>query len=244
MSPDAPPARSTAWLIGGALALLSVALFIGLLVVAARGRPEATAVPNAMLYVDVRGRIAVDGKTVADGPAPIPVVAGTRRLTFLDQPPERGSVTVTVAPGAFSFVPRPEGGYGSLPGQGSIVVAAFPPDSTIEIPDCTPKDAPRPVICRGTREETAQVSPGTYTLRYSHPQFGTREERVEVAAGQRVHRAHSFIATVAAFEAWWKTSGAVLERYGGRGYRRGGADLFALPFHALGEVTDELFGVD
>lgn len=244
---DAGGSRSTSLLIGGAVLVLSVGLFIGLLVVVGRGRPEARAVPNALLYVDVPGRITVNGKTVALGPAPIPVTAGSHRLVFLDR--RAGSaneVSVSVAAGEFRFVPDPAAGAllgPYLASGGQVTASVFPPDGTIEIPNCTPREARSPRVCRQEHAVSAELNPGTYTIRYQHPRYPAHEEQVTVPAGVPTQRSHSFLRTVAEWEEWKNVSGRVLERYGARAGYRGGESFFAAPFEALGEVTQELFGL-
>ncbi len=245
---DGTPWRGPMPLVGGALLLLSVGLVVGLVVAVGAAHRAPRGVSNALLYVDVPGRIAVDGALQVEGPAPIPVSAGTHRLTFLDTgPADGGPAVVSARADAFHYVspdvaPGRETVFPSRRERGLIRVSVFPPDSLIEIPDCTPKDAPRPTRCRAQHTLAAEVSPGTYVVRYTHPDYPTREESVTASAGEILAADHSFLSTVAEWDAWRRKYPNVLRPRGGRSYWRRGNDLFEVPFEAVGDVVNDLFG--
>jgi len=199
---------------------------------------------ESILFIDVRGRIALDQTLQVDGPAPVPVAAGAHTLTFFDAPAIQSPLEVSVEPYEFLYVPSPSISrtYRSDTTRGVVNVAAFPPDTTIEIPDCTPLDAKRPVVCKGSHSISAELSPGTYTVRYSNPNLGKYEETISVVADSIIEREYSYISTVSEWDEWRQSHGDVIERNYPRYYRRYGAgNAILLPLEVTGELFGELF---
>jgi hypothetical protein len=256
MASDRPQARaerfSTQTLMGVGLLAVSVGIFIGLLfVIGLRSSRLPRVTPNAVIFVDARGRIAVDGTLQVDGPAPIPVSAGTRTLTFLDAPTAVPPLTAAVAAGQFLYVvPDLQEARAYAPRRlnpktgvtlGVVSASVFPPDGLIEIPDCTPVDAKRPVRCQSGRALIADLSSGTYTVRFTHPLFPAHEENVTVGLQSIVRVQHSFITTTDEWEQWRKDHGDVLQQLGRYRHRSGAEDSVLLPLEAVGAVFRELF---
>lgn len=224
---------------------MSVLLFGVLLIFILRGQQlGAGVIADAILYIDIPGRIVVDTTLQANGPAAIPVAAGTHTVTFLDASPSVPPLTKKVAAGEFSYVHDPAPAWRAYvqPGQGTISASVFPPDAEVNILRCDPVSLYTLRDCSAQHLLTTAVFPGTYVVRFTHPLFEKHEERVTVNAGGTIYATHSFIRTVSTWEQWRKDYGHLLERDGYQGSRRYGAeDAFLLPFEAVGTVFGELF---
>lgn len=198
---------------------------------------------DAILFIDVPGRIAIDSTLQVDGPAPVPVSVGTHVLSFFDIS-SKTPLETSVKQDEFRYISHPlQSRYSyANTSHGTLSVSAFPPDTMIEISDCTPTDSKYPVKCKSTHTLSAELSPGTYMIRYTNPFLGEATEQFTIAANSTLHREHNYITTIDQWNTWRQEHGTVIEqnypRYY-RGYGLGGA--FSLPFRATGEVVDELF---
>lgn len=201
------------------------------------------AAADAILFIDVPGRIAIDGILQIDGPAPVPVSVGKHALTFFDIA-SQSPLEVSVARNEFRYVPNPVASrsYYANKSRGVAYVSVFPPNTTIEIPDCTPLDTKYPMTCKSSHTLSAELSPGTYTIKYSNPHLGDHQEKFTSGADSVVRREYSFITTVEAWEEWRQRYGDIIERSYSRRYRRyGGGGAFLLLFRAAGELLGGLF---
>lgn len=135
------------------------------------GLPAST---NAIIYVDVSGRTVLDQTLQIDGPAAVPVSEGVHKLIFFNASRAQSPLEASVKKGEFLYVSN----YSASPSfnqngsSGAIYLTAFPPDTTIEIPDCTPPGSKRPVVCQGKHILGAMLYPGTYIIKYSNPYLG------------------------------------------------------------------------
>lgn len=224
-----------------------VVLVVILITVGMKSDLGKKVVTDATIYVDLSGRISVDKVLQIYGPNAIPVTAGTHELVFLDRT-DLKPVTLTVKSGAFVYVPDNQGrtynySYNYNPGATGLVQAAvFPPDAKISIPDCTPTDAKYRLVCDSQHTESVQLSPGNYTVRFTHPLFEAVEKSITVTDDGIVRVSHSFINTNQEWENWRNNNADVLTRYGyGRSNYSHAEDVFLLPFEAAGAVLHELF---
>lgn len=218
------------------LALVTLGLYL-------RNRPEFKGShfsTDAVIYIDVPGRIAVDSVLQADGPVPVLVSAGSHTLTFFDI--AASPIEVSIAPDEFVYIPNPRTAqaFSADVFHGSASVSAFPPNTTIEIPDCTPLTAKQPVVCKSTHTLTAKLSPGAYTIQYSNPHLGNYREELIVGAHSHVARSHSFISTVPEWDSWRRQHGQIIERRP-REYSDGDSDALLVPFEATAGILEELF---
>lgn len=197
---------------------------------------------EAVIFIDVPGRIAIDGNLQIEGPAPVPVSAGDHTLILHDNV-RLEPLDVSLKKGEFLYVPNPSftRKYSTRGSRGVAHVAAFPPNTMIEIPDCTPLDTKYPSVCKGGHVLSAELSPGSYTIKYSNPQFGEYEERITVAADSVVRREHSYISTVQQWNEWKIQHGDIIEQQYPRYYRHSRGSGLLLPFEATAELVDELF---
>lgn len=224
------------------LALLTFIVF-GVWLAARNNVWESGSAADAIIFIDVPGRIAIDGNLQVTGPAPVPVSSGTHSLTFFDAGTQE-PVEVTLEQGQFAYISNPAATRSYLVNQtrGAVYASAFPPDTTIEISDCTPTDATRPITCKSTHTLSASLSPGTYTIRYSNPHLGSYEEIVSVTANAVTRQQHTFITTVAEWDQWRREHGDIIERNYPRYYRRHGVGrAILLPFEATGSLLGDLF---
>ncbi len=231
--------------VGIVLMLASLFVLIGFgtwLVYRSNISGQSGAGSSAIIFIDVSGRIIFDGSLQVDGPAPVPVTVGEHTIAYASTIQEPQNVSVEA--GQFLFVPSlPQPfPYDTKNNRGRVNVAAFPPDTTIEIPDCTPVDVSRTQTCKSKHTLGASLSPGAYTILYTNPNLGTYEETFTVTAGAVIERQYSYIETIAQWNAWRQQYGNVIEQHYPRYYRRSGVGgLFLLPFEATGEVFDAIF---
>ena len=237
--------NKTVLALGAGVILITLIILIGIgFWLANRGqllgsKPSA----DAILFIDAPGRTAIDGTLQIDGPAPVPVSIGSHTLTFFDIAAQ-SPVEVLVDNGEFEYVPNPAAlrSYYANASRGVIHVAAFPPNTTIEIPDCIPLDAERPVICRSSHTLSAELSPGTYTLKYSNVHLGEYQENFTISADAVVRRSHSYVTTVAEWDKWRQQYGYIIEKnYPRHGRWYGAGSALLLPFEATGELLEDLF---
>lgn len=243
--PTAPTRNPTLLALGAGIIVVTLIILLGLgFWLANRGQLLGSrASADAILFIDIPGRTAIDGVLQIDGPAPVPVATGKHTLTFFDIA-SASPVEVSVAAGEFAYIPNPAASraYYATDSRGVVHAAAFPPNTTIEIPDCTPIYASRPVTCRSLHTLSAELSPGTYTLKYSNPQMGNHQESFTIGTDAAVRRTHSFITTVAQWDQWRQQHGDIIERNYPRYRRRsGGSSVLLLPFEVTGELVGELF---
>lgn len=228
--------------VGALLIVVSIVIFI-IMIFFINNRINSTKVTsNAVLFVDYQGKVAVDGTLQAQVPNAIPVTAGKHVITFLGYS-KLEPVTVEMAPNSFTFVPADSyNPYYEKSNRGQIVASVFPPDSKISIPNCTPVDETRAVVCESNRSLSDDLSPGKYKVVFTNPVFGSTEKDIEVSAGVRTKVSHSFISTKDGWLSWQKDHGEVLRQYGygGSGYDDFG-EAISLPFSAAGQIFKELF---
>jgi len=237
--------NTTVLALGGGLILIALVILVGFgFWLANRGQLLGSkASADAILFIDVPGRIAIDGTLQIDGPAPVPVSTGNHTLTFFDVA-SQSPFEVSVENGEFEYVPNTAASrsYYANASRGVIHASAFPPNTTIEIPDCTPLDSQRPVTCKSSHTLSAELSPGTYTLEYTNPHLGDHQESFAIGADATVRRDHSFITTVTEWDEWRQQHGDIIEKNYSRYYRRyGTGSALLLPFEATGELLGELF---
>lgn len=234
-------------LIGGIILLvISFLLLVAFgAYLASKGKLFASSITtDAMLFADVPGRIGIDGKLQVEGPAPIPVAAGEHEITFFDGA-AKSSLDISVQKGEFLYIPNPDtpkfySYSGSL--KGKVLASAFPPDTIIKIPNCTPIDSKYPKICEDAHTMQEDLSVGTYTIQYSNPNLGNYAEEIAIGANTTVRNTHSFITTLEQWNTWRKQHGEIIEQsYGGRYRGNGAAGAILLPFEATGTVFGELF---
>lgn len=197
---------------------------------------------DAVIFIDAPGRIGLNGTLQVEGPAPVPVSAGDYTITLYDIPvPE--PLKITVKKDEFIYVPSPVSSraYSVPRTRGFAHIAAFPPNTSIEIPDCTPLDTKYPAVCKSSHTLSAELSPGSYTILYSNPQFGEYEERITVAADSVVRRHHSYISTLSQWNDWKTQHGDIIEQQYPRYYRGAAGNALLLPFEATGVLLNELF---
>jgi hypothetical protein len=243
----AVPNKRSPVLIGGSIVLvISFLLLVAFgAYLASKGKLfESSITTDAMLFADVPGRIGIDGKLQVEGPAPIPVAAGEHTITFFDGA-GKSSLDVAVQKGEFLYIPNPDTpkfySYEQA-GKGAVLASAFPPDTIIKIPNCTPVDYKYPKICEDAHMIREDLSVGTYTIQYSNPNLGDYSEEIRVAANTTIRHTHSFITTLDQWNAWRKQHGEIIERnYGGRYRGNSAGDAILLPFEATGAVFGELF---
>lgn len=239
------PRRNAILAIGIILILVALFLLVGLGIwLANKGKVFGSGVAaDAILFIDVPGRIAIDGTLQIDGPAPVPVSVGKHTLTFFDIA-SQSPLEVSVAQNEFRYVPNPAASrsYYANKSRGVVHVSSFPPNTIIEIPDCTPLDTKYPVTCKSSHTLSSELTPGTYTIKYSNPHLGDHQESFTSGADSTVRREHSFIATVEEWDEWRQQHGDIIEQNYPRYYRRyGGGSALLLPFEATGELLGELF---
>lgn len=235
---SAPATKNkTTLAVGAGLILASLVVLVGLGVWLAQRNAllRAPASAEAMLYVDTPGRSVIDGTLQIDGPAPVPVSAGKHTIAFFDTG-QQLPLTASVAAGAFTYIAHlsPQPYY---TGQASQI-AAFPPDTTISVTPCQRSSW----NCQSTHILRTQLPPGTYTVSFSNPHLGSKQEQITVPTDASVRHTFSFITTVAEWDTWRQQHGASVERGYARSYRRAGADdILLLPFEVAGELAEELF---
>ncbi len=238
--------RSPVMMVGIGMIVLSLVVLVGLgIYIATQGGVFGSGiVSDAMVFIDVPGRIAVDGKLQIEGPAPVPVSAGEHTLTFFDTG-SKTPLNISLDKGEFLYIPNPDTPQfysysGSL--KGKVVASAFPPDTIIKVPNCTLIDSKYPKICEDSHMMQEELSVGTYTIQYSNPNLGDYAEEIAIGANIAVRHTHSFITTLDQWNTWRKQHGEIIEQQYGRRYRRYGADsAILLPLEATGELFGELF---
>lgn len=241
----AAPQRKAILAIGITLVVVALLVLVGSGVwLANKGKVfDLGVAADAILFIDVPGRIAIDGTLQIDGPAPVAVSVGKHTLTFFDIA-SKTPLEIVIAQDEFRYIPNPAASrsYYASKSKGVIYVSAFPPNTTIEIPDCTPLDTKYPVTCKSSHTLSAELSPGSYTIKYSNPHLGDHQESFTSGADSVARREHSFIATVEEWDTWRQQHGDIIEQSYSRSYRRyGGGSALLLPLEATGELLGELF---
>jgi hypothetical protein len=226
-------------LIVGALGTLAVLGFY----LASRGNVFNSELgAGAVIFIDVPGRIGIDGTLQVEGPGPVPVSVGEHTIALYDSPYSE-PLKIRVEQGEFRYVSNPTSSRGYTTSQllGVVRVAAFPPNTTIEIPDCTPVGARYATVCKSEQSLNAELSPGTYTVQYVNPQFGEYAEKITVGADSVIRAEHSFISSVAVWNDWKVEHGDIIEQRYPSYYRSSTGGALLLPFEAAFGLADALF---